>query len=205
MVTKVEETIIKDDQTSIELSSNQYPDVIHPNGYQWITSFERKPFPTTTFQGDGFKLMKTVFMVHGSNTTVIMYQNKGRESITLALNPLFVLRDYHSLFHEHDHFDFYREEDGKVSVIYPLYGAKPLYLECTKGTFHARLQHHFYNEDGIHCVSEIFDGLDPHVGRGCMQQAWSVGMLLMVFDRLKYMGGQKTKVKGRRTRLAEEV
>ena len=41
------------------------------------------------------------------------------------------------------------------------------------------LQHHFYHEEGIHCISEIFDGENPRKGKGCIQQAWSVGMTLM--------------------------
>jgi len=43
------------------------------------------------------------------------------------------------------------------------------------------LQQHFYESDGIHCISEIFDGADPSDGRGTIQQAWSVSALLQVF------------------------
>ncbi|MEM6376662.1 MAG: amylo-alpha-1,6-glucosidase, partial [Bacteroidota bacterium] len=43
------------------------------------------------------------------------------------------------------------------------------------------LENHFYNSDGIHCISEIFDGSDPSDGRGTIQQAWSISALLQVF------------------------
>ena len=39
---------------------------------------------------------------------------------------------------------------------------------------------HFYRQDALFAVSEIFDGGAPGPGRGCVQQAWSVGMLLRV-------------------------
>jgi glycogen debranching enzyme len=39
---------------------------------------------------------------------------------------------------------------------------------------------HFYNEDCIRGINEIFDGLDPKEGRGCVHQAWSVGMMIKV-------------------------
>jgi predicted glycogen debranching enzyme len=39
-----------------------------------------------------------------------------------------------------------------------------------------KLKHHFYNEDGLYAISENFDGLHPGPGKGCIQQAWSVGM-----------------------------
>ncbi len=42
----------------------------------------------------------------------------------------------------------------------------------------APLEEHFYNENGIHAISEIFDGLNPRDGKGCIQQAWSVGMMI---------------------------
>jgi predicted glycogen debranching enzyme len=42
---------------------------------------------------------------------------------------------------------------------------------------------HFYNNSGIHCISEIFDGLEPKDGKGCIQQAWSIGALLRVLDK----------------------
>jgi glycogen debranching enzyme len=46
------------------------------------------------------------------------------------------------------------------------------------------LKEHFYHSDGMHCISEIFDGEKPGPGKGCIHQAWSVGMMLLVFDRL---------------------
>jgi predicted glycogen debranching enzyme len=43
------------------------------------------------------------------------------------------------------------------------------------------LQQHFYDEGCFNAIAEIFDGLQPLAGKGCVQQAWSVGMLLKVF------------------------
>jgi len=40
------------------------------------------------------------------------------------------------------------------------------------------LKTHFYENECIHGVSEIFDGEDPGEGRGTIQQAWSAGALL---------------------------
>ena len=42
---------------------------------------------------------------------------------------------------------------------------------------------HFYNDTGIHCIAEVFDGLEPKEGKGCIQQAWSVGAMLRVLDK----------------------
>lgn len=44
------------------------------------------------------------------------------------------------------------------------------------------LKTHFYNDNCMHGVSEIFDGLKPQEGRGTVQQAWSVGALIMILE-----------------------
>ena len=45
----------------------------------------------------------------------------------------------------------------------------------------AQLRDHFYNEGCCHAIAEIYDGLNPLKGKGCVHQAWSVGNMLMVF------------------------
>ncbi|WP_432221688.1 amylo-alpha-1,6-glucosidase [Flavobacterium sp. TMP13] len=43
------------------------------------------------------------------------------------------------------------------------------------------LRAHFYVENGLHCISEIFDGALPLDGKGCIQQAWSVAAILKLY------------------------
>lgn len=40
---------------------------------------------------------------------------------------------------------------------------------------------HFYNDAGINCISEVFDGDNPKYGKGCIQQAWSLGAILKLY------------------------
>ena len=47
------------------------------------------------------------------------------------------------------------------------------------------LQEHFYNEGCSFAIAEIFDGLEPNVGKGCVQQAWSIGNMLQVLLLIK--------------------
>jgi predicted glycogen debranching enzyme len=49
----------------------------------------------------------------------------------------------------------------------------------------AALEQHFYQDDGLYAISEVFDGVNPGSGKGCIQQAWSVGMLLLVHLNIK--------------------
>ena len=48
----------------------------------------------------------------------------------------------------------------------------------------APLKQHFYQEDGIHAISEIFDGETPSAGRGTIQQAWSLSALLLTLAKM---------------------
>src|ERR1043166_2245558 len=103
LLSKLEETLVIDGQR-YELSANQYPGVIHPRGVEYQTGFSLDPFPTFTYEIDGLRLTKTVFMVQGENTTVVRFELHGGErfEITLEVRPLIAFRDYHSTTHENN-------------------------------------------------------------------------------------------------------
>ncbi len=135
VVSKVEETIDTNDGQSFELSTNRYPGNVHPQGFQYIKSFERRPFPCTQFQVNGLQLAKTVFMVNGSNTTILEYENQSEHSFRLSLQPFFVDRDYHSLFRENPDFNYYYEKTDNALKIYAHYGATPIFMKFSSGDF----------------------------------------------------------------------
>jgi len=135
LVSKIEESIAIQRETNIEFSTNQYPDVIHPQGYQYLKSFERSPLPRTIFQIGDQQVAKTIFMVEGSNTTVVEYENISKATYQLNLLPFFVDRDYHGLFQEKEQYDYYYEAQNNVLKIHSHYGTKPLYVKYYKGAF----------------------------------------------------------------------
>jgi len=105
LLSKLDETVIAGDRR-YELSANQYPGVIHPQGHQRLLDFRLDPFPITNFRIDGLVLEKRVFMAHGENTTVVEYELKSPAGeYTLELRPLIAFRDYHSTTHENSSLD----------------------------------------------------------------------------------------------------
>ncbi len=134
LVSKIEETLVTE-QGQVALSSNCYGDVVHPQGWQHLVSFERLPLPYWVYQVDNQIVSKTVFMVQTANATVVVYQNLGKEAVTLRLMPLFVHRDYHSLFHQNDYFNFYARQTGQTIKIHAHYGAAPVYWAFSAGEF----------------------------------------------------------------------
>jgi len=104
MLSKLEETLVIGGRR-YELSANQYPGVVHPNGFRFQTRFELNPFPIFTFEVEGQRLNKSVFMPQGENTVIVQYHFEGKrgergDSVTFEVRPLIAFRDYHSTTHE---------------------------------------------------------------------------------------------------------
>ena len=134
MLSKLEETLVVGGQR-FDLSANQYPGAIHPQGYQYQTGFRFDPFPVFTYEAGGVRVEKSVFMVHGENTTIVQYefQKAADTRCSFELCPLIAFRDYHSMGHENGTLDSrVQTEEGIVSVRpYPDYPA--LYLAHEAG------------------------------------------------------------------------
>ncbi|HEY6843182.1 MAG TPA: glycogen debranching enzyme N-terminal domain-containing protein, partial [Thermoanaerobaculia bacterium] len=92
IVSKLDETL-----NGVELSTNFFPGVVHPRGFEELTGFERGAFPVWQFG----RLRKTVVCPHGENTTIIRYEIFN-DSAELRLRPFLAGRDYHCLMRKHD-------------------------------------------------------------------------------------------------------
>lgn len=106
LLSKLEETLINDGRR-YELSANQYSGAIHPQGFQFQTRFRLDPFPVFTYEVEGLRIEKSVFMVQGENTSVVLYNFQSEagfdsSDLKLEIRPLMAFRDYHSTTHEND-------------------------------------------------------------------------------------------------------
>ena len=72
-LSKLEETLLIDGRR-FDLSANRYPGVIHPQGFNYLKQFRLDPFPVFTYEIEGIEIKKSVFMIHGENSTVIHYE-----------------------------------------------------------------------------------------------------------------------------------
>src|SRR6202162_4995966 len=75
LLSKLEETLLIDGKR-FELSANRYPGVVHPQGFRYLKKFRLNPFPVFTYEIEGIEIEKTVFMIHGENSTVVHYELK---------------------------------------------------------------------------------------------------------------------------------
>jgi glycogen debranching enzyme len=76
LLSKVEETLVIDGRR-YDLSTNSYPDVVHPAGYRLLKEFRLDPFPTFVFRVEGVEIEKRVFLVYTQNAVVIDYAFRG--------------------------------------------------------------------------------------------------------------------------------
>ena len=97
LVSKIDEKIVLNDQT-FELGVNDYGDALNPKGHEYLTKFTRDILPEWIYEFNSVTIKKTICMVQGENTAVIIYTVlKAPKSIKLALQPFIAARDYHSL------------------------------------------------------------------------------------------------------------
>ena len=129
LLSKLEETLFLGDQR-YELSANQYPGAVHPQGYRFLKRFRLDPFPVFTYAVEGVELEKSVFMVQGENATVVEYRLLGSaaDDCKLELRPLIAFRDYHSTTHENSDINTAVESAPGLATLTPYSGLPALHL-----------------------------------------------------------------------------
>ena len=184
LLAKLEETVIVDG-ARFDLSTNRYPGVLHPRGFDYLVDFRLDPFPLFRFDIGGIRVEKTVFMVHGQNTTVVQYTLPGSRACVLELRPLMAFRDYHSLTHRNDALrSAFGEGDGRV-MFQPYDGVPALYLfhdgaaiEKT-GHWYLDFEYEAERERGLDFTEDLFNPFLMRVelapGRACSLVATTSG------------------------------
>jgi predicted glycogen debranching enzyme len=80
LLSKFEEAVVIGGER-FDLSANRYPGAINPEGFKYLKSFRLDPFPVWTYEVGGIVLEKSVFMVHGENTTVCRWKVRRDSSV----------------------------------------------------------------------------------------------------------------------------
>jgi predicted glycogen debranching enzyme len=133
LLSKLDETIVTADQR-IELGANLYmQNAISPKGHHYLNRFSKEFFPQWEYEAEGIKIEKTIAMVQGENTVVIIYDVlKAPQPFSLELLPLMAGRGYHSLArkgpHMHWHADFEKDvfhnrPDGQTDLFISIPGS----------------------------------------------------------------------------------
>src|SRR6266568_2325098 len=172
LLSKLEETLIIDGRR-YELSTNQYPGAVHPQGFTFQTGFRLDPFPVFSYEVEGVWLEKSVFMVQGENTTVVEYKLTGAlpdgrasdtvgEAIKLEVRPLIAFRDYHGTTHENRALNPRVETENRLATIKPCADLPALYLAHdtaqidTNGFWFRNFQYAVEQQRGLDSAEDLF-------------------------------------------------
>ena len=167
LLSKLEETLTIDGQR-YELSANQYQGVVHPEGFKYQTGFRLDPFPVFTYEVEGVRLEKRVFMVQGENTTVVQYQvpepSEGRTAVPILLEvrPLIAFRDYHSTTHENGALNSTVATQDGLTTLKPYSDLPALYLAHDdaqidlNGFWYHNFQYAVEKERGLDFAEDLF-------------------------------------------------
>jgi predicted glycogen debranching enzyme len=168
LLSKFEETLFVEEQP-YDLSANRYPGVVHPQGFRFLKEFRLDPFPIFTYEVEGIEIEKSVFMIHGDNSTVVQYKIKSSRrpewptSLQLELRPLMAFRDYHSTTHENRALNAALEQGPGLAAVAPYRGLPSLYLahnavELQKtGSWYRSFEYDVERERGLDFVEDLFN------------------------------------------------
>jgi predicted glycogen debranching enzyme len=162
LLSKLEETVIVDGKR-FELSVNRYPGVLHPQGFAYLVNFRLDPFPVFQYEIGEISIEKTIFMVHGENTTVVQYTVLGDCGCTLEVRPLVAFRDYHALAHENAAIHNGYVQDGMHVSFQPYDGVPTLFfgyengkLEKT-GDWYRNFEYDRERDRGLDFMEDLFN------------------------------------------------
>ena len=185
LVSKLEETIVVNNQ-QFELGVNNFGGVIRPDGNQHQVSFTRGLFPQFTYEAGGIKLEKTVGMVQGENTTVVVYNVlEAIQPFELELLPLLSVRGYHRLVRSNH--DVHYQADFSNSVFRAkLYDNTPdIFIKVPNATFHHdpnwwfQFNYDKERERGLDFVEDLFTYGDFSVE---LKEGDSLGIIISTED-----------------------
>jgi predicted glycogen debranching enzyme len=168
MLSKLEETLFIESQP-FDLSANCYPGVVHPQGFRYLKQFRLDPYPVFTYEIEGIEIEKSVFMIHGENSTAVNYEVKKNnhperiKNLRLELRPLIAFRDYHSTTHENGSINREIEQRTGLATVTPYQGLPPLHLahnalELRKtGDWYRNFEYDVERERGLDFAEDLFN------------------------------------------------
>lgn len=167
LLAKVEEVLVVG-EAAYALSANRYPNTVYPLGYQYLVGFRLDPYPVWTYEAGGVRLEKSVFMLHGENTTCVRYQVVSVEGgapsdpVRLEIRPLVAFRDHHQLTHENGRLDPRVELKEGCASLQPYAEQPAMHLahDATEitvaGDWYRRFQLHEEQARGLDFEEDLF-------------------------------------------------
>ena len=138
LVSKIDETICINGEC-FELGVNNFGDAINPNGHLYLSKFTKDLFPEWTYELKGITIKKTIAMVQGENTTLVLYTVvKATKAFTMELQPFIAARGYHELQNKNS--NLWWDVDFKDGILknHPFQDSTNIFISVPNSTY----EHH---------------------------------------------------------------
>lgn len=185
LVSKLDETITINNE-QFDLGVNNYGGVIHPDGNRHQVSFTKELFPQFVYNAGGVMLEKTIAMVNGENTTLIIYNVlEAEQPFTLELLPLLSVRRYHGLIRANSavHHEAHFSDDVFRTQVYD--DTPGIFIKVPHGKYHHDPHWWFHfnydmeKERGLDFVEDLFAPGEFSIS---LQKGDSVGIIISTDD-----------------------
>ncbi len=100
-LSKLDEDIIVGDEV-YRLGTNEFQNMVYPQGYTLLKSFSVSPFPTYTYRFGGVTVDKTIFMPKNKNAVSVVYKitNQNTLDAQVRVYPLLTCRPFHQVLNQ---------------------------------------------------------------------------------------------------------
>jgi len=166
LLSKMDEEIQIDGEP-FPLNSNEFRDVIHPEGHRNLKGFIMRPFPTFYYETHGVHVRKEIFMLHLRNAVVISYEvfNSLDDVAVLKVYPLINMRHFYETTNKHE-LHFIQEEIPK-GILFKAHPKKGyLALFSTRG---------IYVPDKNVWIEKLYFRKDDLRGESCFEDNYQPG------------------------------
>lgn len=163
------------------LSSQAYPpDIIHPDGYRRIVSFDPEPWPRWEYRlEDGTRIAQEIFVPRGKPVVCLSWRLlEPKPDVRLSARPFFSGRDYHSLHHENPAFRFDPQRSGEGLLWHPYDGVPAVAVMSNADYAHEPtwFRNFAYEEERARGLDFTEDLASPGVFRWNLSQGEAVWM-----------------------------
>lgn len=167
IVSHLDETVIING-VRLEIFSNEYEAMVFPEGHRYLEEVRLDPYPVFTYVVGGVRLVKSIFMPYGQNTTCVTYSvkrlpNGPRPSqVILEARPAVAFRDHHALMKENPEFDTgFRADPGRLR--FKPYDHMPPLNVCFRGGYFQQQGYWYRNfryrrehESGYRAIEDLY-------------------------------------------------
>ena len=167
LLSKLDESL-KIGNRSYDLGTNEFRDVMHPNGYRFLSEFMVAPLPTFRYCVTGVNLQKMVLLPHMKNVTVVIYEasNLTEEELSVFISPLINSRHiYNTTDKSKIEWSFIQKHEEKTVIINSSDSLSSLILSSScDGSFVEEswwVEKMFFRVDASRSESSIDDNFRP--------------------------------------------